>query len=345
MAALHALTRKALPMPSCVRLLVALAAVVVTAAGCTHASLPSVDDTGKGSAATGSTSLDEGSCWTADRLGSDPQDVLRLSSRFGVPYLVAARAVADRPAFTHKVDCGSDHAVEVYKVVRLPDLEPQLTDYASLLKIQAPLYDQVARSVAVGCMTEPLAKAAGLAGVANAVMKPQLPPGATLGWTPAAPDQWAKGQHVFACTLTWADPDSVRYAAVFTKALPTGRRTCIESRALVYVDCARRHDRERIAVIEARDAVAGGSFPGTRAIRNGPSGHYLAVPDARWAKLDAACTAYLRAISTAKKLTGVANVDPDEWPAPGDSYPIYCDADTRPDQEPLITQGSVYDRG
>jgi len=329
-------------MPSCVRLLVALAGVVVLAAGCSHASLPGAGGTtGDGQ---GPTTLEEGSCWTDDLLGSDPQDILRLSSRFDVPYLAAARAVADRPAFTHRVDCGSDHAVEVYKVVRLPDLDSQLTDYASVLKQQTPLYEKVARSVAAGCMTDPLAKAVAVAGVANAVMRPQLPPGATLGWTPAAPDQWTKGQRVFACTLTWAEPDSVRYAALFSKALPTGRRTCIESRALVYVDCARRHDRERIAVIEARDAVEAGSFPGPKAIRDGPAGRYLAVPDARWAKLDAACTAYLRSISTTKKLTGVANVDPDEWPAPGDSYPIYCDADTRPDQQPLITQGSVYDR-
>ena len=329
-------------MPSCVRLLVALAGLVVVGTGCSHASLPGVGGTSGGE--QGPTTLEEGSCWTADLLGSDPQDVLRLSSRFGVPYLVAARAVADRPAFTRRVDCGSDHAVEVYKVVRLPDLDSQLTDYASVLKQQTPLYEKVARSVAAGCMTDPLAKAVAVAGVANAVMRPQLPPGATLGWTPAAPDQWTKGQRVFACTLTWSEPDSVRYAALFSKALPTGRRTCIESRALVYVDCARRHDRERIAVIEARDAVEAGSFPGPKAIRDGPAGRYLAVPDARWAKLDAACTAYLRSISTTKKLTGVANVDPDEWPAPGDSYPIYCDADTRPDQQPLITQGSVYDR-
>ncbi|MBW8750790.1 MAG: hypothetical protein JF565_05115 [Propionibacteriales bacterium] len=344
MTALHAPTRKALPMPSCVRLLVALAAVAVLGAGCTHASLPGVGGT-SGGGDTGSGAVEEGTCWTGARLGADPQDILRLSAKLDVPYLVAARALADRPAFTGRVDCGADHAVEVYKVVRLPDLEPQLTDYATLLRPETPLYDQVARSVAAGCMADPLAKAVALGGVDNAVMQPQLPTGATLGWAPAAPDQWAKGQRVFACTLTWAEPDTVRYAALLTKALPTGRRTCIESRALVYVDCARRHDRERIAVIEARDAVAAGSFPGPKSIRNGPSGPYLAVPDARWAKLDAACTAYLHAISTTKKLTGIANVDAAEWPAPGDSYPIYCDADTRPDQQSLITQGSVYDRG
>jgi hypothetical protein len=339
-------------MPSCVRSLVALAVVAVLAAGCSHAALPGADATGTGeatgtgtSATHGATTVEEGSCWTGDLLGADPQDVLRLSSRFNVPYLAAARAVADRPSFARRVDCGSDHAVEVYKVVRLPDLEQQLADYSTLLRIKTPLYEQVARSVAIGCMTGPLAASVALSGVSNAVMRPELPAGATLGWTPAAPEQWTSGQRVFACTLTWAEPDSVRYAALFTKDLPTSRRTCINSRSLVFVDCARRHDRERIAVIEAREAVAERSFPGPKKIRSGPNGPYLAVPDARWAQLDAACTAYLRAVSTTKKLTGVANVDTDEWPAPGNSYPVYCDADTRPDQDPLMTQGSVYNRG
>ena len=71
---------------------------------------------------------------------------------------------------------------------------------------------------------------------------------------------------------------------------------------------------------------------------------FLEVPDARWARLDTACTAYLRSISTTKKLTGVANVDADQWPTQNGAFPIYCDADTPPDQESLVTQGSVYNR-
>jgi hypothetical protein len=90
--------------------------------------------------------------------------------------------------------------------------------------------------------------------------------------------------------------------------------------------------------------VAAGGFPGPSAIRNGPNGRYLAVGDARWKKLDAACTAYLRAVSTTKKLTGVANVDVDEWPTADGTYPIYCDADTPPDQKSVVTEGSVYNR-
>jgi hypothetical protein len=196
-------------------------------------------------------------------------------------------------------------------------------------------------------MTGDLAKAVAKAGLPNAVMTPMLPSGASgvsVGWTPASPDQWRRGQRVFACTLTWLQPGTLRYRTVFTRKFPTGKRTCIDSLALVFVDCARRHDRERIAVIEAREAVASGVLQGAKAIRKGPDGRYVDLGDARYARLDAACTAYLHAISSTKKLTGVANIDVDEWPAPGGSYPIYCEADTDPDTASLVTEGSVYNR-
>jgi hypothetical protein len=328
------------------RVLVALVAVVTLTAGCSGGSLPGLGDTSSGSdGKTSAGDVAEGTCWSDTMLGADPQEVLRLSKAYAVPYLVAAHALATRPAFSASMDCDDVHSVEVYKVVRLPKLDQQLTDYAALLRTATPLYGTVARSVAQACTTKPLADAVAKAGLPSAVMSPMLPEGATLGWAPASPDRWSNGQRVFACTLTWSKPRSTRYSAVFTKHFPTGDRTCIDTKALVFVDCARKHDRERIAVIEAREAVAAGAFPGPKAIRNGPSGRYLDVGDARWAKLDAACTAYLRAISTTKKLTGVANVDVDEWPAPGGSYPIYCEADTRPDQKSLVTEGSVYDRG
>jgi hypothetical protein len=330
-------------MASRLRPLALLATALLFFAGCSQGALPGHDDESSGGG-PGSSELAEGTCWTDARLGSDPQEVLKLSTAHSVPYLTAARALADRPSFTRRVSCSDEHAVEAYKVVRLPKLDKELTDYAAVLRIQTPLYDKVARSIAQACMTEPLLKAAQIADLPSAVVTPMLPSGATLGWAPASPVQWSKGQRVFACTLTWKDPEDIRYRAVFTKSFPTGKRTCIETRALIFVDCARKHDRERIAVIEAREAVASGDFPGPKAIRKGPTGRYLTVSDAAYRKLDAACTSYLRAISTTKKLTGIANVDVDEWPAPGGSYPIYCEADTKPDQDSLITEGSVYDK-
>jgi hypothetical protein len=337
--------RKGAPMPLCLRLLAALTVVLALTAGCSAGGLPGTDGSSSASGGKTSGTLAEGTCWDPTLLGADPQHVLKLSGTYDVPYLVAARALAARPSFDHELSCAEDHAVEVYKVLRLPDLDPQLTDYATLLRIQTPLYDEVARSVAAGCQTDVLAKGAAASGLPGAVMAPVLPEGATLGWAPAPPDLWGKGTHVFACTLTWAHPEKIRYDSVFTKGFPTAKRTCIDSQALAFVDCARNHDRERIAVIEARDAVVAGAFPGPKAIRSGPHGRYLAVSDGQYRPLDAACTSYLRAVSTAKKLTGVANVDVDEWPAPGDSYPIYCEADAPPDKKSVVTKGSVYDRG
>jgi hypothetical protein len=325
-------------------LMAALAAALALVAACSSSEpLPGADPTSGGSTQEAGP-LAEGSCWTGTRLGADPQDILKLSASFDVPYLVAARAVADRPAFADGVDCSEEHAVEVFKLVRLPALDAQLSDYAALLRTQTPLYNKVTRGVEQACMTRTLAKAAARTGLRDAVMRPVLPVGAELGWAPAAPTQWAKGQHVFACTLTWTHPARTLYASVFTKSFGAGHRTCIDNKALAFVDCARPHERERIAVIEARDAVAAGSFPGPKAVKDGPGGRHLDVSDAAYAKLDAACTAYLRAISTTRKLTGIANVDLDQWPTPDGSYPIYCDADRPPDEDPLVTQGSVYNR-
>jgi hypothetical protein len=316
-----------------------LAAALV--AGCSGGSLPGV---GQSHRPSGSAELAASTCWTGDLLGSDPQDVLALSSRYDVPYLVTAHAIASWPSFDRGESCDDDHAVEVFKVVRLPDLEPRLGDYAALLRAGTALRDKVARSVARACMTKPLAAAVALSGLPEPVMTPELPDSATVGWAPVPPELWSKGRHEFACALTWARPQRVRYHQVFTTAFPTAQRTCIDSRALLFVDCARAHDRERIAVIDARNAVAAGALPGRKAIRGGPRGRSLDLGDAAYRKLDAACTAYLRAVSTTKKLTGVANVDADEWPKPDGSYPIYCDADRRPDQKSLVTKGSVYDR-
>jgi hypothetical protein len=327
--------------PHLIALLATMLLVGGVLTGCSGGALPGHG----GASGNDAAELAEDTCWTGDLLGSDPQEARRLSSRYAVAYPVVAQAIATWPSFARRVRCDRDHQVEVYKVLRLPDLEPKLGDYAALLRTQAPLYATVSRSVARGCMGAALARAVAKAGLPGAVMAPVLPEGASLGWAPAPPGPWSKGVREFACTLTWRQPSSTRYAAVFTGHFPTGSRTCIDSHALVYVDCAREHDRERIAVIDARDAVATGAFPGPKAIRNAFGGRSLAVSDATYRRLDAACTAYLRAISSTRKLTGVANIDVDEWPASDGAYPIYCEADRSPDEKSLITQGSVYDRG
>jgi hypothetical protein len=315
-------------------------------AGCTGGSaLPKGGGTAVGGGKDGAeVPLAEGTCWTGALLGADPQQVLRLSGQLNVSYFVAAHALADRPAFARTQDCRKAHDVEVYRAVRIPSLTPQLTSYAVLLRTDRPFFASLTRAVENACMNAVLSKAAAQSGVGGAVMAPALPDGMKLGWAPPSPDQFSRGQRVFACTLTQDRPSPVRYADVFTKRFGTGRRICIDSRVLIYVDCARKHDRERIAVIDARAAVLAKNFPGPSRIRTGPDGRYLDVPPGRYAALDRACTAYLRAISTTKKLTGVAEIDADSWPDPGGAYPIACEADTHPNQQSVTTEGSVYDK-
>lgn len=285
-----------------------------------------------------------GTCWTEAMLGEDPQAILALATAQKVSYFTAAHALAGRPAFEKTRSCAKSHRIEVYRVVQIPRLTPRLTSYATLLHTDRPLYRALERSVRNSCMTKPLAAAAARSGLPGAVAEPALPTGMKLGWAPPSPEQFTRGQRVFACTLIQDKASTVRYADLFAKRLPTALRTCIDSKRLVYVDCARKHDRERIAVIDARVAVQAGRFPGRRAIRRGPDGRYLDVAPAAYAALDRACTTYLRAISTTKRLTGVAEIDVDVWPAPDGSYPIACEADTRPGQKPVTTSGSVYNR-
>jgi hypothetical protein len=167
----------------------------------------------------------------------------------------------------------------------------------------------------------------------------------SLGWAPPNPAQWEKGQRAFACTFTQVPQSPVRYAAVFTKALPVASRTCIDNNALAYVACARPHDREVLAVLEVKAAVAAGALPGRKAVTKGVNGRIVGLPQDAWARLDAACTTYLRAVSTVKRLTGLAEADPKHWPTAEGSFPVSCEADVPLGQPPLVRTGSVYDRG
>ncbi|MBO9521792.1 MAG: hypothetical protein J7518_09665 [Nocardioidaceae bacterium] len=307
----------------------------------TTAPVSSADSDGEDGAET---PLSEGTCWTETMLGADPQAILALATAQRVSYFAAAHALADRPAFEKTRSCAKSHRIEVYRVVQIPSLTPKLTSYAVLLRTDRPLYRALERAVLNTCMTKPLAAAAVQSRLPGAVVRPALPIGMKVSWAPPSPEQFQRGQRVFACTFVQQRASTIRYADVFGRRFPTSQRTCIDSRALVYVDCARKHDRERIAVIDAKVAVLARRFPGPRGIKRGPDGRYLDVRPARYAVLDRACTSYLRAISTTKRLTGIAEIDVDAWPAPDGSYPIACEADTRPEQKPLRTKGSVYNR-
>lgn len=288
--------------------------------------------------------LGPNTCWTAATLGADPQAILDLSSTYAVDYFSVAHAVDKRPAFKLTEACSAPHHVEVYKVVPVAQVTPVVTTYTAFLQFGKPAYRRLAASVQRACMNEQLAGVAQQSKVAGALAEPAFPSGVDLGWAPPSPEQWNNGQRVYACTLTSPVAVRFRYASVFTKGFPTGMRTCISNAPLAFVDCARKHERERIAVINVQAAVAAKKFPGVNAIKVGSHGKFVQVPAALLASLDRACTAYLRAMSTSEKHTGVAEIDAERWPTPAGDYPVDCEADAPPTKDSITTEGSIFNR-
>ncbi|MFL6062105.1 MAG: hypothetical protein ACJ72E_12800 [Marmoricola sp.] len=318
-------------------------------AGCTDATKQaSAGGTGAGGPAGGqpgaTVTLTTGSCWTGALAGADPQYVLRLSKKYQVSYFAAAHALATWPSFALTQGCAGEHDVEVYKAVATSNVAPVVTTYAGLLRAGTPAFTRLSLDAEHACMNQVLVDAAAQTGIRSALMSPAFPDSMTLGWAPVSEQQWSKGQRAYACTLTQKPAGRVLYASVFTKAFPTQDRTCIDNATLDYVDCARKHDRERIAWIDLRTAVGAGRVPGHRAIRSGTRGKYVNLKPALYAALDRACTTYLHSVSTTTRLTGVAEIDTDQWPTSDGHYLVACEADAPPTKKSVVTQGSVFDR-
>lgn len=283
-------------------------------------------------------------CWTGELLGEDPQLALKLAGTFGITYFDAAYALQDRPAFRTRRSCSQDHGVEVYRLVRASALATPVTDYGALMRTQTLDFSQLSAEVSAACMDKALATAARQSDVPGASLQPAAPAGVHLGWSPATVEQWNRGQRVFACTLTQDDPGPLRYAALRSSSLPTQQRTCIASGSRIFVDCARAHDRERIAVLDVTGAATAGTFPGRGAVRRTARGSYLDVDAAFYRPLDRACTAYLRSVSTDRRLVGVAEIDVRSWPDARGVYAISCEADAPATEPSKVTRGSVYNR-
>lgn len=331
-------------MPRTLRALSAGLLAAVLVAGCSSGpQSPGSSGTGGGKPGA-SVALTTGTCWTATLAGADPQYVLRLSKKYGVSYFAAAHALAAWPSFGLTQSCSGEHAIEVYKAVSMSDVAPKVASYAGLLSSGSRAFAQLSVNVEHACMNKALVDAAAQTGLPDALMTPAFPDDVELGWAPVSEDQWNAGQRAYACTMTQKQAGTLLYASVFTKSYPTGDRICIDNSSLAYVDCARKHDRERIAVIDVRVAVANGRFPGKNAIRSGPRGKYVNVSPALYAALDRACTTYLHSVSTTTRLTGVAEIDAEVWPADDGSYPVYCEADAPATKDSIVTQGSVFNR-
>ncbi|RNL77477.1 hypothetical protein EFL95_15730 [Nocardioides marmorisolisilvae] len=286
--------------------------------------------------------LAAGTCWTGELLGEDPQLALKLAATFAISYFDAAYATKDRPAFLEKRRCSAKHAIEVYRLVQAAAVTPLVSDYGQLMRTQTLDFALLSAAVNQACMDDTLSSAATRSGVAGASLQPALPAGYRTTWAPATLEQWQRGQRLFACLLVQDEPSPLRYAALRTSSLPTVLRTCIASGPRIYVDCARPHDRERIAYLDVSGAVASGLFPGHSALRRSSGGAYLDEGAAFYAPLDQACTAYLRSVSSDPRLSGVAEIDVNAWPDAVGRYAISCEADTPANKPSKVTQGSVY---
>jgi len=319
-------------------------ALLLTGCGGTPPSAPGgATSTGGGKKGV-ATTLASGSCWTDAVLGADPQKVLQLSKKYGVTYFDAAHALAAQPAFALTQACAAAHGVEVYKTVATSAVKPKVTSYATLLRPDRKTYRRLDTSLRRACMNERLFDSAAASGLSGAVMSPAFPDGVVLGWAPPSPEQWDRGQRSFACTMTQEQPGSLRYAEVFSASFPTQARTCIDTRALAYVDCARKHQRERISVLDLTVTVKAGKLPGRSAVTAGSDGRFVDLSPAQLVALDRSCTAYLRKVSTTKKLTGIAEVEVDQWPTSEGRYLASCEADRPTTSDPITTQGSVFNR-
>lgn len=321
----------------------AVLAVVLTGCGGTPAGPDAVKPTGGGKKGT-AVVLATGTCWTDAVLGDDPQQVLTISKKYGVSYFDAAHALAVRPSFALTRGCGTEHGVEVYRTIAATSVKPAVSSYATLLRPSRKAYRKLDVSMRRACMEDRLFASAAASGYSGAVMTPAFPDGVVLGWAPPSPDQWARGQRVYVCTMTQQTPGTLRYASVFSSSFPTQARTCIDTRALVYVDCARKHQRERISVLDLTVAVKAGKLPGRGAVTVGSDGKFVDLSPAQLAALDRSCTTYLRKVSTTKKLTGITEVEVDQWPTDEGRYLAACEADRPTTKDPLTTQGSVFNR-
>lgn len=341
------------PSRSAAALLALVLPLVVACGG------PPAEDT-EGAGQSGETvTLAPRTCWTGASLSDDPQTVLTVSKTFGVDYFDAAHALSGRPSFELTEACGAAHHVEVYSTVPVNQVQPVITSYATLLQPNQPAYRKLVKAVEKTCMTQVLARTAAQTKLPGALAEPALPEGVEIGWAPPSPEQWARGQRVYACTLSSDRALKIRFAQVFRKTFPTRLRTCIESRALQYVDCSRKHDRERILVLDLTAAVAAGKLPGAEAVREGAQGEVVDIAATTLKVLDKACTNFLRSVSRTKKLNGVAALDADRWPAteermvgetdpkrfpPRTYYLVDCEADVLPPKKPVVTRGSVFNR-
>ena len=326
---------------------IAVAALLIGLAGCSSdASAPKRESTAEKPVKT----LTAGTCWgdqqLPDALGS--KGFAAWAQKYAGDESALGDAMRDDAAFTQQIDCSDPHSLELYNVVEVsPQLTARVEDYADLLDQKSALYREVRDQVNDQCMA---GSAYGLAQRRAGGMPVQLGPslnvngGLHVAWDPFPADLWAKGQKKFVCTFEQDQPGTLRFADLGTHEAPIAARVCLNTPD-TYVPCSRPHQAEDIGEMILNTAIARGQINGTRAVRTGARGPYVALSDGEYAKLDKVCETLFTSVSTTKGgLTGRAYPgSASQWPSDSGAYVASCFV-MKPFEPPPPIKGTVFNR-
>jgi hypothetical protein len=257
-------------------------------------------------------------------------------------------AMRDDAAFTQEIDCSEPHSLELYDVVAVsPQLTAQIKEYADLLDQKSQLYRQVRDQVNDRCMA---GTAYGLAQRKAGGLPVQLGPslnvngGLHVAWDPFPADLWAKGQKKFVCTFEQDRPGTLEFADIATRQVPIAARVCLNTPG-TYLPCSGRHQAEDIGEMILNTAIEKGQIDGKKAVRTGAKGHYVALSDAEYARLDKVCQTLLTSVSTTRGgVVGRAYPgSASQWPTDSGAYVASCFA-LKPYEPPPPIKGTVFNR-
>jgi hypothetical protein len=326
-----------------------VAVVLLVLAGCSGGggtAAPKRESTGHEPVRT----LTAGTCWGSQQL-PDALGVKGFADwveKYAHGNSTLGEAMRDDAAFSNEIACAEPHSLELYNVVAVsPRLTAQIKDYSQLLDQKSPLYRKVRDQVNERCMA---GSAYGAAQRKAGGMPVQLGPslnvkgGLHVAWDPFPADLWAKGQKKFVCTFEQEQPGTLRFADVATSKVPISARVCLNTPG-TYLPCNRRHQAEDIGEMILNTAIATGQINGTKAVRTGAKGKYVALSDAEYAKLDQVCQTLLESVST-RKSGVVGRAYPGsaaQWPSDSGAYVASCFA-LKPYEPPPPIRGTVFNR-
>lgn len=294
--------------------------------------------------------LTAGTCWDDDRLPDalGPKAFQAWVEKYAVGDTARGDAMRDDAAFEKLLDCTQPHSLELYNVVALdPALGTQVKDYADLLDQKSALFRRIGDQINSRCLAGsaydvPARSKGGLA----VQLSPFLNSGGGLhvAWDPFPADLWAKGQRKFVCIFAQDQPGTLRFADLTTGRVPVAARVCLNTPSS-YVPCSGRHQAESIADLGLSAAIEKGQLPGSKAVRKGPDGLFVAISDAQYARLDKVCQTFLSAVSARKgELSGRAYLgSPRLWPTKEGRYVATCFA-VKPGEPPPPFTGTVFNR-